>query len=133
MRKLYPLWKQSLINGDANAALNGTVRAALVDGSLYTYSDAHQFFTSVSEAVVGTPQDLNNKTYVNGLFGADVSTNFHSVAAGPTVGAIVVYVWTGTAGTSRLVLFFDDISGLPIVPDGGDLTIQWDAAGILQL
>ena len=53
--------------------------------------------------------------------------------AGPTVGAIIIYIWTGSNATSRLVFYSDEAQGLPIVPDGGDQTITWDNAGLFAL
>jgi hypothetical protein len=132
MIKLYPKWKEALIAGEAGAALVGVVRAALIDRAAYAYSDAHQFFTSLAGAVVGAPQDLLGLSYANGVFAAGPVTNFPHVT-GPTVGAIVIYLWTGTAATSRLVYYTDEAAGLPIVPNGGDATVTWDSAGIFQL
>ena len=129
--KLYPKWKEALIRGDANATLVG-VRAALINRAIYTYSDAHQFLGDAAAAIVGTPQDLANLSYANGIFGANPTLNFPSVV-GAKVGAIIVYVWTGVNGTSRLVLYNDEAGGLPITPDGGDETIVWDSAGIFAL
>ena len=54
---IYPKWKEALITGAANSALNGSgttgVYAALVDTGTYTYSAAHEFFSSLS-GIVGT-------------------------------------------------------------------------------
>jgi hypothetical protein len=132
MIRLYPKWKEALIGGEAGAALVGTVRAALINRGIYAYSDAHQFFTALAGAVVGAPQDLAGLSYGNGIFAAAPVVNFPLVA-GPTVGAIVIYVWTGAPASSRLVYYTDEAAGLPIVPDGGDETITWDSAGIFQL
>ena len=135
MRTLYPLWKQSLIDGSANVQLNGAVQAALVNclPRGYVYSAAHQFYSSVQPFVVSSPQSLSNMTYVNGLFAANPTLNFPSVPQGASVDAIVVFIATGVAAASRLVLYLDDANGLPLVPDGGDETITWDTAGIFQL
>jgi hypothetical protein len=47
---LYPLYKEALIQSLANTALNGSgttgVYCALVDTGTYTYSAAHQFYSS---------------------------------------------------------------------------------------
>jgi len=132
--KLYPKWKEALIRGDANATLVG-VRVALINRAIYTYDDAHRFLTNgnAASAIIGTPQDIANPTYTNGIFGANPTQNFSNVPSGPTVGAIIVYIWTGSNATSRLVFYSDEAQGLPIVPDGGDETITWDGAGIFAL
>lgn len=126
---LYPKWKEAIIQGSANSSLTGTVKAALVDTGTYTYSAAHEFLSSLS-GVVGTAATIGaTKTYTNGVFdGADVS---YTAVSGATVEAVVLYIDTGVAGTSRLVAYLDsDITGLPATPNGGDINISWNASGI---
>lgn len=131
---LYPTWKAALLQGSSNSALTGTVRAALIDTGVYTYNAAHEFFSSVS-GVVGTPGEIGaTKTYTGGVFdGADVT--FTSVT-GNTAEAILIYIDTGTASTSRLVAWLDTgYTNLPVTPNGGNITITWDngSSRILQL
>lgn len=133
---LYPLWKQGILQATANTSLAGTVKVALVDTGVYTYSAAHQFYSSVS-GVAGTPQTINTKTYVAGLFDGD-NVTFTAVPTGTSTGtaleAIVIYIDTGSAATSPLVAYFDaSVTGLPVTPNGGDITISWNASGIFQL
>lgn len=129
---LYPKYKEALISGAANISLSsGTVKVALVDTGTYTYSAAHEFLTSLS-GVVGTAQTLGSKTVTNGLFdAADVTFSTVSGASGE---ALVIYIDTGTAGTSRLVAYIDTgVGGLPVTPNSGDIGITWNASGIFQL
>lgn len=133
---LYPLWKEGVIQASANTSLGGTVKAVLVDTGAYTYSTAHQFASSLT-GTAGTAQTIGTKTYVAGLFkGANVT--FTAVPTGTSTGtaleAIVIYIDTGTAATSPLVAYFDTgVTGLPVTPNGGDITISWNASGIFQL
>lgn len=128
---IYPLWKQELLQGSANTSLSGTVKIALVDTGVYTYSAAHQFLSSLT-GVVGTAVTLANKTFVNGVFDADDPT-FASVT-GASAEAFVIYIDTGVAGTSRLVAFVDSgYTGLPVTPNGGNITIQFAAGGIFTI
>lgn len=129
---IYPKYKEALINGSANTSLAGTVKVALVDTGTYTYSAAHEFLTSLT-GVVGTAQTIGaTKTYTNGVFdGGDVT---FTAVSGATVEALVLYIDTGTAGTSRLVAYIDTgVTGLPVTPNGGDITITWNASGIFAL
>ena len=129
---IYPLYKQALLDGSSNTALSGTVKAALVDTGTVAYNAAHDFYNDISAGVVGTPVALANKTYVNGLFDAD-NTTFTAVA-GATAEAIVLYIDTGVAGTSRLVAWIDTgVTGLPLTPSGSNVQITWNASGIFQL
>lgn len=129
---LYPKWKEALLQASANSALTGTVKAALIDTGTYTYSATHEFLTSLT-GVVGTAQTIGaTKSYTNGVFdGADVT---YTAVTGATVEAIVLYVDSGVAGTSRLVAYIDtSVTNLPVTPNGGDITINWNASGLFGL
>lgn len=130
---VYPKYKEALITGAANISLSAsTVKAVLVDLADYTYSAAHDFLDDLpAGARVGTPQTLGTKTVTNGLFDAADST-FPAVTGDPSE-AIVIYIDTGVEATSRLVAFFDTgVTGLPVTPNGGDISITWNAGGIVQ-
>lgn len=130
---LYPLWKEQLLQFTANNNLSaGTVKVALIDTGTYTYSAAHQFWSSASAAAVGTPQTIGSKTFTNGVFdGADVT---FTAVTGSSVEALIIYIDTGTAGTSPLVAYIDtSVTGLPVTPNGGDISITWNASGIFSL
>jgi hypothetical protein len=129
---IYPKYKEALLDGLANIDVNdGTVKVALVDTGTYTYSAAHEFLTSLS-GVVGTAQTIAATTVTNGVFDGDNVT--YTAVSGATVEALVIYIDTGTAGTSRLVAFIDTgVTGLPVTPNGGDITITWNASGIFAL
>lgn len=127
---VYPKYKEALIQGAANSSLTGTLKVALVDTGTYTYSATHQYLTDLT-GVVGTAQTLANKTYVGGLLDADDVT--FTAVTGASVEALVFYLDTGTAGTSRLVAFEDTgVTGLPVTPNGGDIPVQFNASGIIQ-
>ena len=130
---LYPKWKEQLLQFTANNNLSaGTVKVALIDTGVYTYSSTDQFWSAASSASVGTPQTIGSKTFTNGVFdGADVT---FTAVTGNSVEALVIYIDTGTAGTSPLVAYIDtSVTGLPVTPNGGNITITWNASGIFAL
>ena len=128
---IYPKWKEAVMQATANSSLGGTLKVALVDTGTYTYSAAHEFLTSLT-GVVGTAQTLGTKTYVNGTLDAADAT--FTAVTGATVEALVLYLDTGVAATSRLVAFLDTgYTNLPVTPNGGDIVIQWAVAGIFTL
>ena len=131
---IYPLAKQALLSQTPALDLDSnTIKVALVTGA-YTYSASHQYYSSVSAAVIGTPATLTNKTVTEGVFDADDVT-FSSVT-GNQVTKILLYQDTGTASTSPLIALFDTAAaGLPITPNGGNITIAWsnDAARIFRI
>jgi hypothetical protein len=132
---IFPKFKQSLLSGDTNTALTGSgttgLYAALVDTGAYTYSASHQFYSSLS-GIVGTDQEIGNVTLTNGLIDGDDVT-FSSVT-GNSAEAIVLYRKNAGANTTwRLVAYIDTATGLAVTPNGGNIGIAWNAAGIVQL
>lgn len=129
---IYPLYKQALIDGDTLVDLNDlTVKVALVDTGAYTYSGAHQFLTSLT-GVIGTAQTIANTTVNNGLFDGDNVT--YTSVTGNSAEALVIYIDSTVAATSRLVAYIDSgVTGLPVTPNGGDITVTWNVSGIFQL
>lgn len=130
---IYPKYKEALLDGAANTDVNdGTVKVALIDTNDVAYNAAHDFYDDISAAVVGTPQTIGTTTVTNGLFDGD-NVTFTAVTGDPCE-AVIIYIDTGVAGTSRLVAYLDtDVTGLPVTPNGGDITITWNASGIFQL
>lgn len=128
---VYPKFMEAVIQASSGSSLAGTLNVALVDTGTYTYSALHDFYDDVSAAVVGTPQTIGTKTYTNGLLdGADVT---FTAVTGATCEALVIYLDSGVAGTSRLVAYVDTgVTGLPVTPNGGDISITWNASGIIQ-
>jgi hypothetical protein len=134
---LYPKWKEALLQSTADADLDGSgttgVYVALVDTGTYTYSSSHEFYSSLS-GIVGTDQEIGaTKTYASGVFdGADVT--FPSVT-GATVEALVLYRKNAGASTTwRLIAYIDTgVTGLPVTPNGGNISVAWNASGIFSL
>ena len=130
---IYPKYKEAILQSASDSdILNGTVKAALVDTGAYTYSATHQFYSDLS-GVVGTPQTIGAaKSVTNGVFdGGDVT---YTAVTGNSVEALVIYIDTGNTGTSRLVAYIDtSVTGLPVTPNGGDISITWDSSGIVAL
>lgn len=133
---LYPKWKEALLNNTSGSALTGTgttgLYAALVDTGTYTYSSAHQFYSSLS-GVVGTDQEITSVTLTAGTVdGADVT---FTAVTGATVEALVLYRKNAGANTTwQLVAYIDTgVTGLPVTPNGGDISISWNASGIFSL
>jgi activator of HSP90 ATPase len=134
---LYPIYKQSLLAGDANADLDNDTATdgpfcALVDTGTYTYNTAHDFFNDLS-GIVGTDQRITTPTVTTGLFdGADL---VYTSVSGNSVEALVVYRKNAGANTTwRLVMYMDTgVTGLPVTPNGGNINVTWNASGIFQL
>lgn len=124
---LYPTGKKAILDGDVDLLVND-IKAALIDTGTSSYNAAHDFWDDISAGVVGTPVNLASKTTTAGVFdSADVTW---TSVSGATVEAVVLYKDTGTPGTSQLLAWYDTgITGLPLTPNGGDVTYTVHASG----
>jgi hypothetical protein len=129
-RQIYPKFLEHCLDCTLNGATpaGANIKACLVT-SAYTYNAAHDFLDDVT-GIEETSGNLASKTVVNGVFDA-ADITFTGTAGSPAA-ALILYVDTGTAGTSRLIAYDDTISGFPVTL-GGDVTIRWNASGILAL
>lgn len=131
---IYPKFKQAVMGGGDQAAANllsGTVVASLIDTGTYTYNEGHEYEANLT-GFVANVVGLSAKTVTNGIFDA-ANVTFTSVS-GATAEAVIIWIDTGTPGTSRLVAYLDtNITGLPVTPNGGDINLNWNTTGIFRL
>ena len=134
---IYPKWKEARLQNTANADLSGTgttgVYVALIDTGVAAYNSAHEFYSSIVAGQIGTEVELGTKTFTNGLFDAADST--FTAFTGNNAEALVIFIKNSGANTTwRLVAWFDTgVTGLPVLPNGGNITVTWNASGIFQL
>jgi hypothetical protein len=121
---LYPKAKEAFLNADIDMDAD-TITIALIDTAEYAYSESHQFRSDISNSAVISSTDLSNKTTTNGVFDADDAT-FTSVT-GANCEALIIFQNTGTQSTSRLIAYIDSATGLPILPNGGDITVAFSS------
>jgi hypothetical protein len=134
---IYPIYKGDLLAASASVSLNVDTATdgpfcALVDTGTYTYSAAHDFFNDLS-GLVGTDQRITAPTVTTGTFdGSDLT---YTAVSGATVEALVIYRHNAGANTTwRLVAYIDTgVTGLPVTPNGGNITITWNASGIFTI
>ncbi len=106
--------------------INDNVKAVLVDTGAYAVDLAnHEFLSDIAAgARISTSGNLGTKSAAAGV--ADAADVTFTAVSGATVEAIVLYKDTGVAGTSPLIAYIDTATGLPLTPNGGDVTVQWD-------
>ena len=119
---LYPKAKEAFLNADIDMA-SDTITIALIDTGEYTYSSSHEFRSDIPNLAVISTATLSNKTITNGVFDADDAT-FTSVT-GANCEALIIFQNTATASTSRLIAYIDSATGLPILPNGGDIIVAF--------
>lgn len=110
------------------------IKCALVRG--YTFDAADKFVSEVTGAggtLVATSAGLSSKTVTNGVADA-ADVTFSAVAAGAAITSVIFFQASAVGGgadvaaaAQRLIAFFDTMTGLPVTPNGGDITIQFDA------
>lgn len=119
---LYDKGREGFLDGSIDWDTD-TIKACLVDTGTYTFNAAHDFLDDVS-GIVATSGALSGKSATGGV--ADASDVTFSAVSGSSVEAIILYKDTGSAATSRLIAYIDTGTGLPVTPNGGDITVAWD-------
>lgn len=128
---LYPSYKQLLLGAGLNLS-SLTIKAALVDTGVVSFSSAHDNYDDISAGVVGTPVTLASKTITGGVFdAADIS--FTGLTSAPTIEALAIYYDSGTPSTSTLIAWIDTATGLPAAAGATQVNVTWDATGIFAL
>lgn len=116
------------------------IKCALVRG--YTFSAAHKFVSEVTGAggtLVATSAALASKAVTSGVADA-ADVTFSAVASGAAITGILVFQSSAVGGgadvaatAQRLIAWYDTGTGLPVTPNGGDITVQWgNVAGTLM-
>lgn len=123
---IYGLGRKAFLDGGIDL-LSDDIRVVLVDTNDYTLSiDTHDFLDDVpAGARVAVSGALASKTTTLGVFDA-ADITFSSVT-GDVSEALVIYRHTGTDSTSELIAYIDGATGLPVTPNGGDITVTWDS------
>lgn len=123
---LYDKGREGFLDGSIDWDTDD-IRCILIDTADYTVDLAtHDNLDDVpGDARVATSGALTSKTVTDGV--ADAADVILSSVTGDQCEAIVIYKHTGTESTSRLIAYIDTATGLPVTPNGGDITIQWDS------
>jgi hypothetical protein len=98
------------------------IRVRLLRTSAYTFSQAHEFASSLPSAIV-SDVTLGSKALVGGTFDAGDAV-FASVPAGAAIDSLAILKWVTADADSPLIAYID---GFTVTPNGGDITIQWQA------
>lgn len=123
---LYGKGREAFLNGGIDWA-NDNIKVVLVDTADYTVNiDVDDFLADVpAGARVATSGNLGTKTSTLGV--ADAGDVVLSAVTGDPSEALVIYRDSGVEATSELIAYIDTATGLPVTPNGGDITITWDS------
>lgn len=122
---LYDAGRESFLTANISWSADD-IRVILGDSAAYTVNLAtHDFLDDVpGGARVAVSGSLASKTTSAGV--ADAADVTFTAVTGASCEFILIYKHTGTDSTSRLIAYIDSATNLPITPNGGDITIQWD-------
>lgn len=129
---LYANAKQLFLQADIDWAADD-IKCVLVDTATYTVNlSTDNYLDDISAGErVATSGNLASKTTTGGV--ADAADVTFSAVTGDQSEALVIYKDTGVESTSALIAYIDTATGLPVTPNGGDITVQWNASGIFAL
>jgi starvation-inducible outer membrane lipoprotein len=120
-------------SGDAIDMASDNFQVVLVTAG-YTFAQAGGFLDPVIAGGnrVATSGNLASLS-VSAAGAFDAADVTFSAVSGSQVTQVVLFKATGTETTSPLIVYWDTMTGLPVTPNGGDITIAWDASGIFAL
>lgn len=122
---MYGKGRQKFLEGSI-AFLSDTIKFVLVDAASYTPAPTTDEFLSdiTSGARVAISPALASKSSTLGV--ANGATVTLTAVTGAQCSYVVMFKDTGSAATSPLLILWDTATGLPITPNGGDITLQFD-------
>jgi hypothetical protein len=136
---LFTAYRNAVLgNGSATADLDtDTIKAFFVDHADDTPALAtDDFFNDILSAArvpaLGSMPTLGSKTIgtvAAGVF--DAADTTFTALTGDQAESLIIFKDTGTDTTSTLIAYWDTATGLPLTPNGGDVTVQWNASGII--
>ncbi len=123
---LYDLGRKKFLDADIDWLVDN-IKVVLVDTATYSVNLAtDEFLDDIpSGERVATSGNLGTKDSTAGV--ADAANITFTAVSGDVSEALVIYKDTGAAATSPLIAYIDTATGLPITPNGGDITVTWDS------
>lgn len=115
--------KEKILSGSIDFS-SDTIVVVLMKSAYVSDLSVDEFYSDISSDVLAGPITLSNKSITGGIFDADDVT-FASVTTANLFNALVIYKDTGTAATSPLLLYLDDVENFPSTSDGSDVPIKW--------
>jgi len=120
---LYDSGRNAFLKGEIDWE-NDTIMVALIDTDDYTFSASHEFLDDVGGSAIVATAALSGMTAVAGV--ADANNVTFTSVSGDQSEAVIIYKDTSDPETSPLIAYIDTAaSGLPVSPNGGDITVQW--------
>lgn len=122
--EVYPKAKEAMLSGNVDV-LTGTVRIQMFDDDV-VYDATDEFLDDVVGTAVGSAVAITSKDVTSGEFTGSIGA--FTPPNGFTVEALIIYIDTGVASTSRLLAFIDtkaDTTPISILTTGGSMLLHW--------
>jgi hypothetical protein len=101
------------------------IKAVLVNHAVHVPSlSADVFLSDLGASIVATSSALTTPVGAAGV--ADCDDVTFLAVTGAICSSVVLFKDTGVAATSRLIAYMDTATNLPVTPNGGSITVQWD-------
>jgi len=121
---LYDIGRNSFLLADIDWLVDA-FDVVLVDTGAYTVDLVnHDFLDDVPAGARIATANLAGMSAASGV--ADATDTVFPTVTGVSVEAVLIIKDTGAAATSDLIVWIDTATGLPVTPNGGDITVQWD-------
>ncbi len=127
---LYPLGREGFLAGEIDWD-TATIKIALCNG--YTYDSTDKFVSDLTGVTQAATATLGTKTVTQGVADAADGT-FGTVAAGAACDSLIIYQSSAVGGgadvaatAQRLIAYIDNATGLPVTPNGGEITFGFDS------
>lgn len=115
-----------------------TISAMFIDGAVDTPVVGDDFLDDVASGsrvpALGSAPSLGTKTIGSvgtGVF--DAADTTFTALTGAQSEYLILFKNTGNHATSDMIAIWDTATGLPLTPNGGDVTVTWNASGILSV
>ena len=123
---LYSLARESFISQSPSIDMDtDDIKVSLFRSSVYTPVLATDQYFAIAGTPVASSGNLAAKSVTLGVFDA-ADVTFTAVPAGLAIQYLVIWKDTGNPANSPLIALIDTGTGLPVTPNGGDITIAWD-------
>lgn len=123
---LYDAARESFLLADIDWAVD-TIKLVITNESAIgggVLVGTHDFLNDISAGTVATSGAFASKTSTAGV--ADAADITLTSVTGSACQSINIYKDTGTSSTSNLIAYINTATGLPVTPNGGNITITWD-------
>ncbi len=120
---LYDKGREKFLSGDIDWLVDDII--VLLCSSGYTRNLAtDEFVSDIGANIVDTSGNLSGKSATAGV--ADAANETLPAVTGSQITQLVIAKDTGSPSTSPLIANINVGTNIPLTPNGGDITVQWD-------